>query len=48
MNDKIVEFMPKVVGKFGFEEEQELGLIFGMNAKGDMDDTEFEKFIFTQ
>ncbi len=46
LSNKIVEFMPKKVGWFGFEEEREVSPTFGMNQKGGMDDIEFEKFIF--
>lgn len=34
MNNKRVEFMPKVVGKLSFGKKRELGTTFGMNAKG--------------
>ncbi len=44
MNDKIVEFMLKVVGKIGFGEKRELGPKFRINAKGGMYDTKFENF----
>ncbi len=46
LGNKIIGFMPKIVGRFGFREEKEVRPTFGMNQKGGMDDFEFEKFIF--
>ncbi len=42
LSNKIVEFMPKIVGLFGFGEEMEVCPTFGMNQKGGMDDIVIE------
>ena len=39
--------MHPVIRKCGCDEESEWACTFGMNAKGNMDDEEFEKSIFT-
>lgn len=41
-----MEFVPKVVRKFGFREEWEITPTFWMTAKKGMDDTGFENIIF--
>ena len=42
----IQSFMPKVRGKFGCEEEKMWSMTYGMNAKGGMDEEEFDKYVF--
>ena len=42
----IQSFMPKVRGKFGCEEERMWSMTYGMNAKGGMDEEEFDKYVF--
>jgi len=40
----MVRFMKNLVGKFGCKKEKSWPCTFGMNAKGGMDDCEFEKY----
>ena len=45
MRLELVEFTPKVLGKFGCNDEREWVCTFGMNPKGGMDDEQFEKYV---
>ena len=45
MRNEMLAWMQNVRGKFGCEEERFWACTFGMNAKGGMDDDEFEKYI---
>lgn len=41
----VADFMPMVIGKFGADEVREWPTTYGMNEKGGMDNTKFEKYI---
>ena len=44
---EVAEFSPDVRGQFGFDEVTSMPASFGLNEKGGMDDTEFEKYLMT-
>ena len=45
LRNNLVQFIPKVRGQFGTAADHSWVATFGMNAKGGMDDEEFEKYI---
>ena len=45
LRNKMLQWMPNVIGKFGCDKEKEWPCTFAMNAKGEMDDKEFTKFM---
>jgi hypothetical protein len=42
---EMVTFMPDILGRFGCTEERNWPISFGVNAKGGMDEEEFEKYL---
>ena len=42
---ELVAYMSHVCGKFGAPEEQEWSITVGMNAKGCMDNVEFDEYL---
>jgi hypothetical protein len=42
----VAEHVPRVLGKFGCEEERTWPVLFGQNEKGGMDEEEFAKYLF--
>jgi len=44
----VAEHMPRVLWKFGCEEERTWSVSFGQNEKGGMDEEEFAKYLFNQ
>ncbi len=45
LQNKLIKYMPSVLGKFGCQEEKEWPILFGINEKGGMDEVEFEMYI---
>jgi len=47
LNNKMFEWIPHITGKWGHDDEHDRPCSFGMNAKGGMDDAEFQKYMET-
>jgi hypothetical protein len=45
LRNEVFAYCPRVLGKFGTEEERSWDCTFGLNTKGGMDDREFEEYI---
>lgn len=45
LNNKMLEYIPRIIGMWGSDEEHDRPISHGMNTKGGMDDEEFEKYM---
>jgi hypothetical protein len=47
VNINLVTFLPNVIGKFGAKDKKECAVTFGYNAKGGMDNEQFNEYFRT-